>query len=107
LSGPPLYLLGFVFKREEIDNARANLIELSQEIPKIVVDHHLLRDMRCFDFIKSIKDETSGEIVVASELIGEDPNLLEARRKDFYLAAGKTNKNFKPNNDKKHQSKLF
>jgi uncharacterized protein len=107
LSGPPLYLLGFVFTREEIDNARENLIKLSQEIPKIVVDHHLLRDLRCFDFIKSIKDETSGEIVVASELIGEEPNLLEARRKEFYLAAGKSNKSHKPTNDRKQQSKLF
>jgi uncharacterized protein len=107
LSGPPLYLLGFVFTREDIENARENLIELSQQIPKIVVDHHLLRDLRCFDFLKSIKDETSGEMMVASELIAEEPNLLEARRKDFYLAAGKSNKSYKPSNDRKQQSKLF
>jgi uncharacterized protein len=107
LSGPPLYLLGFVFTREDIENARENLIELSQEIPKIVVDHHLLRDLRCFDFIKSIKDKTGGEIMLASDLIGEEPNLLEARRKEFYLAAGKTNKSYKSTNDRKKQSKLY
>jgi uncharacterized protein len=108
LSGPPLYLLGFAFTKEDIENARKNLIEISQEIPKIVVDHHLLRDLRCFDFIKSIKDETSEEIVVASELIGEEPNLLEARRKEFYLASGKSNERYKTTNVRKNQqSKLF
>ena len=108
LSGPPLYLLGFVFSKEDIEKARKNLIELSQEIPRIVVDHHLLRDLHCFDFIRSIQDETSGEIMVASELIDKEPNLLEARRKEFYLASGKSKKKYKTNNDRKNkQSKLF
>ncbi len=85
LSGPPLYLLGFALTKEDIDNARNNLIELTQEIPKVVVDHHLLRDLRCFKFIQSLKEETGNEILMASELIGEEPNLLEARRREFYL----------------------
>ena len=85
LSGPPIYLVGFAFTREEVEGARANLTHLCREIPRVVVDHHLLRDLRCFDFIKSIQDETDNEILVASELIGKKPNLLEARRKEFYL----------------------
>jgi predicted metallo-beta-lactamase superfamily hydrolase len=84
LSGPPLYLVGFALGKEDVETARKNLIEISQEISRVVVDHHLLRDLRSFDFLKSIKDETSGEILVASELRGEEPNLLEARRKEFY-----------------------
>lgn len=85
LSGPPLYLLGFALSKEDIDNAQANLIEISRETPKVVVDHHLLRDLRCFDFIKSVQDETENEVRVASQLIGKNPNLLEVRRKEFYL----------------------
>ena len=68
LSGPPIYLQGFVVERKDIENARKNLIEISNKVPKVVVDHHLLRDLRCFDFINSVKDESDGEILVASEI---------------------------------------
>ncbi|MCE5214335.1 MAG: MBL fold metallo-hydrolase [Methanobacterium sp.] len=85
LSGPPIYLLGFALSKEEIEKARANLTELCNEIPQVVVDHHLLRDFRGFDFIKSVQENTDNQITVASQLIGKEPNLLEARRKEFYL----------------------
>lgn len=84
LSGPPIYLQGFVVERKDIENARKNLIEISSKIPKVVIDHHLLRDLRCFDFINSVKEESGGKILVASEIIGKEPYLLEARRKQFY-----------------------
>jgi predicted metallo-beta-lactamase superfamily hydrolase len=78
-------LLGFALSKENIEDAKRNLIELTHEIPKVVVDHHLLRDLRCFDFLDSIRGETDNEVLVASEIIGEEPNLLEAHRKEFYL----------------------
>ena len=84
LSGPPIYLQGFAIDRKDIENARGNLIEISRQIPKVVVDHHLLRDLRCFNFIKSVKEESDGEILIASVIINKEPNLLEARRKEFY-----------------------
>jgi uncharacterized protein len=85
LSGPPLYLLGFALSNEEIKIAQANLIDICKEIPQVVVDHHLLRDLNCFDFINAVQKETDNQVLVASELIGLKPNLLEARRKEFYL----------------------
>jgi predicted metallo-beta-lactamase superfamily hydrolase len=85
LSGPPIYLLGFALSKEYIDNAKSNLTHLCREIPKVVVDHHLLRDLRCFDFIESVQEESGNKLMVASELVGKKPNLLEARRKEFYL----------------------
>lgn len=84
LSGPPIYLQGFAIERKDIENARNNLIEISRQIPKVIVDHHLLRDLRCFNFIKSVKEESGGEILVASEIIGKEPTLLEAKRREFY-----------------------
>ncbi|MGZ7109584.1 MAG: MBL fold metallo-hydrolase [Methanobacterium sp.] len=84
LSGPPIYLQGFAIDKKEILNAKKNLIEISKKIPKVVVDHHLLRDLRCFDLIKSVKEESQGDILVASEILGKEPELLEARRKEFY-----------------------
>jgi predicted metallo-beta-lactamase superfamily hydrolase len=84
LSGPPIYLQGFAIEREDIEKARNNLIEISGQIPEVIVDHHLLRDIRCFDFIKSVEKESGAEIFVASEINGREPKLLEARRKEFY-----------------------
>jgi uncharacterized protein len=88
LSGPPLYLLGFALEKQDVERARENLIEISQEIPRVVVDHHLLRDLRYSDFIESIKNESKNEILVASELVGKEPYLLEARRKELYYSKG-------------------
>lgn len=85
LSGPPLYLVGFAFNNKEIEKARTNLTELCREIPKVIVDHHLLRDLKCYEFISSVQNEIDNELMVASNLIGQEPNLLEARRKEFYL----------------------
>lgn len=84
LSGPPIYLEGFAIEKSDIENARKNLIQISNEIPEVVVDHHLLRDLRCFDFIESIKEESEGNILVASQIMDKEPYLLEARRKEFY-----------------------
>lgn len=55
LSGPPIYLEGFALEKEDIIRAQKNLIEISQKIPKVVVDHHLLRDLRCFNFINKVR----------------------------------------------------
>lgn len=86
LSGPPIYLAGFAVERKDIEKARDNLIEIAEEVPKVVVDHHLLRNLRYSNFIKSVEKESGGEIMVASQIIGKEPNLLEARRKEFYRA---------------------
>ena len=85
LSGPPIYLEGFALEKREVVRAQKNLMEICQKIPRVVVDHHILRDLHCFDFIKEVKAESTGEIMVASELLGKEPYLLEARRKEFYF----------------------
>ena len=85
LSGPPIYLAGFALEESDITQAQENLMEISQKVHRVVVDHHLLRDLRCFDFINKIREESSGEILVASELLDKEPYLLEARRKEFYF----------------------
>ena len=84
LSGPPVYLTGYAVEREDIEKARINLIEIAEQIPEVVVDHHLLRSTRYLNFIKSVEKESGSEIRVASQIIDKEPDLLEARRKQFY-----------------------
>lgn len=84
LSGPPVYLTGFALEKKDIEKARDNLIEIAGQIPEVVVDHHLLRSSRYLNFIKSVEKESGSEIIVASQVTGREPVLLEARRKEFY-----------------------
>jgi len=50
-----------------------------------VVDHHLLRDLRYAQFLESLRKQSGRDVLVASELIGKEPYLLEARRKELYF----------------------
>lgn len=84
LSGPPLYLVGFVLEEKELERARENLIKIVNEVPRVVVDHHLLRDLRYVQFLESVEKQSGKEVLVASQLIGKEPYLLEARRKELY-----------------------
>jgi len=84
LSGPPIYLEGFAIEKNEIEKAKKNLIQIASRIPQVIVDHHLLRDLRCFDLIESVREESGGNLIVASQIINKEPYLLEARRKGFY-----------------------
>jgi hypothetical protein len=84
LSGPPLYLVGFALEEKDLDRARNNLIKIVKKVPRVVVDHHLLRDLRYAQFLESVEKESVKEVLVASQLIGKEPYLLEARRKEFY-----------------------
>ena len=86
LSGPPVYLAGYAVERKDIEKARSNLIEIAEQIPEVVVDHHLLRSTRYLKFIESVEKESGSKIRVASQIIVKEPNLLEARRKQFYRA---------------------
>jgi len=51
------------------------------------VDHHLLRTTEYSQFLSPVKksaEKSNHEVLTASELIGKNPNLLEARRKELH-----------------------
>lgn len=86
VGGPPTYL-SFKLDEEDLLNAERSLIKLAEKVPKLIVDHHLLRTTKYPEFLAPIKEvaEKSGhKILTASELIGKKPQLLEARRKEFH-----------------------
>ncbi|MEN6328883.1 MAG: MBL fold metallo-hydrolase [Methanobacteriaceae archaeon] len=84
LSGPPIYLVGFALEERDLDRARKNLIKIVKKVPRVVVEHHLLRDLRYFEFLESVEKESGKEVLLASQLLGKEPYLLEARRKELY-----------------------
>lgn len=86
IGGPPTYI-SFKLDDKDLSNARENLLELARKVPKLVVDHHLLRTADYPEFLAPITraaEELGHRVLVASELIGKEPNLLEARRKELH-----------------------
>ncbi|KXB06492.1 hypothetical protein AKJ52_02175 [candidate division MSBL1 archaeon SCGC-AAA382C18] len=86
VGGPPTYI-SFKLEESDLENSKKNLIELAQNVPKLVVDHHLLRTVDYKDFLSPIYEAAKNygnEVLTASELVGKEPNLLEARRKELH-----------------------
>jgi predicted metallo-beta-lactamase superfamily hydrolase len=87
VSGPPLYLSGRLVKEEQIALARTNLSRLSQEVPTVILDHHLMRspDWRGFiDQALQAAESKRNTIQSAAEHAQLPNRLLECRRRELY-----------------------
>ncbi len=87
LDGPATYLLGSYYKKSDIDCAANYLKKIINEsrIKNLVIDHHLLRDINWQNFVNSLNDLKYNPVIQsAAKFRGEEEDLLEAKRKDFY-----------------------
>ncbi len=89
VDGPLTYMLGRRFPEEMLESSLANLMKLVREARprKLVLDHHLLRDLNYREHLAPVY-EIAGDygvkVLTAAELLGVEPLLLEARRKELY-----------------------
>lgn len=86
IGGPPIYI-SFKLADEDLEAGRSNLVKLAEEIPRLVVDHHLLRTTDYLDYLEpavKVAERRGNDLLAASELIGKEPELLEARRKELH-----------------------
>jgi len=89
IGGPPTYLSGYGVGEAAIERGLRNLAEICGRVRRVVVDHHLLRDEGWEARLRPALEAAAanGNIVMtANELIGEDRNLLECRRRELYRA---------------------
>lgn len=87
IGGPPIYLAGFKIDQGSLSIAIDNLVKLVGEVPLTVVDHHLLRSLDWMDYLRPAYTEAEKRghrVLSASELVGMEPQLLEARRKELH-----------------------
>jgi predicted metallo-beta-lactamase superfamily hydrolase len=86
-GGPPLYLLGYRFRREDLELATSNLTLLVREVPLVILDHHLFRSCDGPSYLKELSQKVgrSSRVVSAAEFMGKELLLLEARRKELVL----------------------
>ncbi|MBU4534689.1 MAG: MBL fold metallo-hydrolase [Euryarchaeota archaeon] len=85
LSGPPHYLKGYILSEEDFIKSLQNLKEIGNQIPQIIVDHHLLRNDDGLKIIKTLNRNISGKLIPASQLINKKPLLLESQRKKLSI----------------------
>jgi hypothetical protein len=87
VGGPPTYLRGFKVEEKDIARGIVNMTELVKRVHLVVMDHHFLRSLDYRVLLKPVVTESEKhghKITTASEFIGREPNLLEARRKELH-----------------------
>jgi len=89
IDGPLSYLLGKAFEIEDLKISLKNLKKIMEidELKLIIVDHHLLRDLKWRELIGDVIEmgEKNGvKVLTAAEFLGKENQLLEARRKELY-----------------------
>jgi predicted metallo-beta-lactamase superfamily hydrolase len=87
IGGPPIYLEGFRVKSTDIVAAQRNLSALAKHVPLLIVDHHLLRSLDYPQYLRpamQAAEQAGNRLLTAAELMGLEPQLLEARRRELH-----------------------
>jgi predicted metallo-beta-lactamase superfamily hydrolase len=87
LAGPPTYISPERVSQEVITIAANHLSVLANQIPMVIVDHHLLRDINWHQWLGPIQqraNEQGNQVMTVAEVLGQSYNLLEAKRKSLY-----------------------
>lgn len=82
-----MYLQDFKIDRESLAKACENMVKIVGEMPLTIVDHHLLRSLDYKEYLRPVHAEArrrGHRVLSASEFVGQEPKLLEARRKEFH-----------------------
>jgi predicted metallo-beta-lactamase superfamily hydrolase len=85
LDGPLSYMLGYRYSYESLAGAVENILSIlnGTDVEKLVIDHHLLRDLNWKEKIARVFD-AGKEVLTAAEFLGVGNNQLEARRKELF-----------------------
>jgi predicted metallo-beta-lactamase superfamily hydrolase len=87
LGGPPLYLKGNKLKNKSLENAKKNILKISEEIPTTIIDHHLMRSSDCIEFLlpaRSVAQSKGHTLQSAAEFTFVKNRLLESKREELY-----------------------
>ncbi len=88
LSGYPTIFLGWRFPKSGLEKSNENLIKILEQtkVKKIILDHHLARDLKYKNKIGSVLKRATHlnkKVITAAEFLGKEPEFLEARRKEL------------------------
>jgi predicted metallo-beta-lactamase superfamily hydrolase len=103
LGGPPLYLAGSRVDINRINEGLSNLEGIVEAVPRVIVEHHALRDETWKQKAASIYQKAQAvehRVMTAAEYIGNENFLLESKRKQLYL-------DFPPSDEFTHWTKTL
>ncbi len=85
LDGPLSYMLGYRYSHESLAVAVENMQRILTEtdVEKLIIDHHLLRDLNWRERIAAVF-ETRKKVTTAAEFLGVENELLEAKRRELF-----------------------
>lgn len=93
VDGPMTYMLGYRYSRKSLELSIENIIKIINLncIETMVLDHHLLRDLKFRDHISRVYDiakDFNCKIITAAEFCGRSIEMLEAHRRNLYEKYG-------------------
>jgi hypothetical protein len=85
MDGPPSIFLGWKFSLQNLQDASDNLVEILQSLNcEIILDHHLLRDLKYRENFLETYRFGKKRIKTFAEYLGKENNTLEAHRKELW-----------------------
>ena len=83
------YMLGYRYSKKNLQKSIRNLGKIIREtkVKKLVLEHHLLRDLQWKKRIKNVYKVAKKEkvkVMTFAEFLGKENEILEARRKELY-----------------------
>jgi predicted metallo-beta-lactamase superfamily hydrolase len=89
LDGPLSYMVGYRYSFENLKASVENMVKIVEVCPleALVVDHHLLRDLKWRERIETVfkaGEKKKVKVMAAAEYLGAPLDMLEARRAELY-----------------------
>ncbi|MBM5804500.1 MAG: MBL fold metallo-hydrolase [Candidatus Verstraetearchaeota archaeon] len=90
-DGPMTYMLGYRYSHENLEAALNNIRRLLKNgLKELVLDHHFMRHLNYQQYLKGVEEEfPEARVLTAAEYMGEENNLLEAKRRELYSSEGR------------------
>lgn len=83
IDGPATIFLGWKMSYKDLERAEDNLLRIIRETDAhIILDHHLLRDLKYRERLKRVYEK--GVVESAAEYLGMENRMLEAMRKELW-----------------------
>jgi len=91
VDGPMTYMLNYRYSTASLNASLENLTEIAGAgfLRVLILDHHLLRDLRWKKHMRPLMEHCAREgvrLMTAAEYAGADVDMLEARRRELYDA---------------------
>lgn len=85
IDGPPTLFLGWKFSLKNLEDAQNNMLRIIRETKaEIILDHHLLRDLKYRERFVKAYAAGADRIKTFAEYLGKKNNMLEAHREELW-----------------------